>query len=390
MKKAINLLLSTIIIFTSTLEAKKNEDILVDNMNEFATSFYKTVEAKDICFSPYSLFSCLTMAYMGAKSTTALEMQKALHLTLSKSDLVEATSKIQNNLASPSLNIANALWVKTGLSLKNSYKNAMESGWAIGTKELEFRNQIACVNTINSWVAAQTNNQIDKLLLPGDLDPETKLVLTNAIYFKGEWRHVFKKELTEEASFYTSESKSSKVKMMQQINTFPYYEDEDLQFLVMPFTNKDNLRLASFFILPKNEGVEDFINAKSLQEILSRTQNNTVEVKIPRFKLKNRLTPRETLEKMGMKKAFCKSSDFSDISTEAQLEITKVIHEALFTCDENGVTAAAATGIVMGITSFKPDLRPSYRFLANKPFLFGIVDLDSGLILFFGKLSNPI
>ncbi len=392
MKKSINILMSLFLFCTPLLKAKTSEETLINNMNDFAFSFYSNSSAENVVFSPYSLFSCLTMAYVGAKEDTGLEMQKALNLTLNKTELTQATNAVKNALYSPSLNIANAIWVQKNLTLKTDYKNALTSGWEIEARELDFYNTINSTNTINSWVARETNDQIEKLFNPGDLDRDTKLVLTNAIYLKAQWQKPFNKANTKKGPFYKNSGEPTQVDMMNQTSLFPYFENEALQLLVMPFKSTDNLALATFFLLPKGDlkELESFLTGDSIEELLASTQNREVSVKIPRFKLKNRIKPEETLQKLGMGKAFARGANFSDITEEARLEITQIIHEAVFACDEAGVIAAAATGIAMGVTCVKPRPKIVFNFVADHPFLFGIIDLNSGLTLFLGKLQNPI
>ncbi len=392
MKKTINILMSLFLFCTPLLKAETSEETLISNMNSFAFSFYNSSSTEDCIFSPYSLFSCLTMAYVGAKADTRIEMQNALHLTLDNLELIQATNAVKNSLYSPSLHIANSIWVQKKLTLKMNYTNALTSGWEIEARELDFYNTINSTNTINSWVDRETNGQIEKLFNPGDLDRDTKLVLTNAIYLKAQWQKPFSKANTKKNPFYKKAGEATQVDMMNQTSVFPYFENEDLQLLVMPFKSKDNLALATFFLLPKGDlaTLEGFLTGDSIQELLGATENAEVSVKIPRFKLKNRILPKEILQKLGMGKAFAQGANFSDITEETGLEITQIVHEAVFSCDEDGVIAAAATGISMGVTCIKPKPKITFDFIADHPFLFGVVDLNSGLTLFLGKLANPI
>lgn len=242
--------------------------------------------------------------------------------------------------------------------------------------------------TINRWVEEKTENKIVDLIGPGVLDPLTRLVLTNAIYFKGQWDQPFNPEQTREGPFYLSDGKQAAVPFMRQIERFKYGETSNAQVLELPYSGNE---LAMTILLPKPDSsvskLEAAMEEDGVESILEALWPTRVDVRIPRFKFDAELSLGGCLQQLGVTDAFNDSAaDFSGMS-DTFLYITHVLHKAFIEVNEEGTEAAAATGIVVGVTSVPVD-SPKV-FIANRPFMFLIRDLGTGSILFMGRMTDP-
>jgi serpin B len=402
LKKAHSFLFGTLIascLFTNfSLADDSAPSQLVTDINEFAASFYShslhTV-------SPYSVFTCLSMAYVGAQGETAAQMAKALSLNVSQNQLPLKSGLLSDSLkANPSeyayeLNIANAMWLDLDTFILSDYRHAIQNEFNAKIESLNFKEAEKTVSIINEWTSNQTQGKIPRLLSSSDVSPSTRLVLTNAIYFKGSWVYPFKSENTHEAPFYVQANEAHSVKMMEQTESFSYNETDDFQLLCLPFSgsNDSGSRTACFFILPKASSslnaIEATLNAASFKSWMEGLESRTVHVKLPLFTVNYKSDLNQSLQDMGMSLPFTSKANFSGIDGLMDLYINKVIHQAYFALDEKGVTAAAATAITMNKTSIAPHPTLTIPFIADRPFLFGIVDLKSKVVLFLGKITDP-
>ncbi|MGC8970739.1 MAG: serpin family protein [bacterium] len=375
-----------------------NNDVntLVSGNNAFALDLYRrlSTEKGNIFLSPYSISSALSMTYAGAKGETAKQMAKVLRFTLPQEKLHQAfydlAKLLQSNTKDYRLSIANALWGQKGYKFLQEFIDITNKYYDAGFKEVDFINDIAREETrqmINKWVEDKTNGKIKNLLGPRDLNELTRLVLTNAIYFKGKWESQFDPKNTKDMPFYISEKVKVDIPMMYQKSEFNYKEDKDVQVLEMPYTGKD---LSMVIILPKPDvplsKVERSLTTKKLKNWLSTLSKREIEVYIPRFKMEKRFVLNDPLQKMGMVDAFDMiKADFSGMTPKPDLHISSVIHQAFIEVNEEGTEAAAATAVIMAT---KAVIMPTI-FRADRPFIFFIRDLRSGSILFMGRLVEP-
>lgn len=246
--------------------------------------------------------------------------------------------------------------------------------------------------TINDWVAEQTNNKIPKLLENGAIDEDTRLVLTNAVYFKGMWVKAFNEDETEEADFNKSDRETVKVDMMQRVDDeseFKYAEAEDVQILEMDYKGDD---LSMLVLLPSSESnintLENILTTEKLSEWKDQLEEQRVDVYMPKFKFETKYNMLGTLSAMGMPTAFSKDADFSGMTGEKELYVDKVIHQAVIEVNEEGTEAAAATGVVVEM-KFSEDDTSIPKFRADHPFIFVIQQKDTGNILFIGRVTDP-
>jgi len=234
-------------------------------------------------------------------------------------------------------------------------------------------------------VETQTKNKIKDLIPLGAIDDYTRLVLTNAVYFKGDWVLKFDKKKTKEADFKVSPEKTVKVQMMSLTGDkakFNYAETEQLQILEMPYEGDE---LSMLVILPKENLESIDINNKKLDELRGMLSERKISVYMPKFKFETKYFMSDDLKEMGMPTAFTSLADFSGMTGKKDLFISKVIHQAFVEVNEEGTEAAAATAVIMAKSiAFKSNI-----FIADHPFMFIIQQKATGNILFMGRVVDP-
>jgi serpin B len=376
-------------------EQKADVAALVKGDNAFAFNLYDQLRAKDgnVFFSPYSISTALAMTYAGARGDTADEMAKALHFTLSPDDLHRGEAALLAGLNGGGkqrgyqLNIANALWGQQGYGFKDDFLKLTQTHYGTGLRQVDFiSNTEAARQTINAWVEKETKDKIKELLREGVLKPTTRLVLTNAIYFKGDWASPFKKDQTRDEEFNTGTEKL-KAPMMHQSARFKYLESDGVQALELPYAGKE---LSMVVLLPKKADglaeMEKTLSAEKVSGWLGKLREQEVVVALPKFKTTCEYSLREPLEALGMRKAFGPTADFSGMNGKKDdLFISAVVHKAFVDVNEQGTEAAAATGVVVG----RKAVQVRAEFRADHPFVFLIRDTRNDSVLFLGRVSNP-
>jgi serpin B len=337
--------------------------------------------------SPYSLSAALAMTYAGASGLTASEMEKVMHYPkgLTHEGFWKMTKRMEeiNAKGKVKLAVANALWNRLKLhpdylAITKKYYNAEVY-------------PLTSEKPINDWASKNTNGKIPKVLEPGDITPLVKLVLTNAIYFKGDWMKTFDKENTQEAQFYQSNKSTSTCSLMVAKEIFKYAQFDGLQAIELPYSGDD---LSMVVLLPKRESslkqMLQSLNIKELDTQLRALKNQKVEVWLPKFKLETSYELKDDLMQMGMNAPFNRA-DFSKMTKDkTPLEISRIIQKAFVEVNEKGTEAAAVTVVMMATESSihrNEDLIPQFR--ADRPFLFLIRDKQTGAILFTGGVEKP-
>jgi serpin B len=323
-------------------------------------------------------------------------MTKALHLPEGAHAGFGSVIKSLNEEPDPkkrgfTLSTANALWAQKGYPWRPEYKKLVTDAYSAGLFDVDFLSASEeARGTINAWVEKETRDKIKNLLPQGSVTRDTRLVLTNAIYFKGDWQDPFKKEQTKDLPFTTADGKKVDAPLMHRVGGYQYAETDAFQVLDMPYTGR---RISMTVILPRKAdglaGIEKDLNAEKLAATLKTLRHEKqVHVHLPRFKVEKSFTLNKPLIALGMKSAFA-GADFSGMHTGGeQLDISAVIHKAFVDVNEEGTEAAAATGVVVGVTSAAPPPKPRY-FKADHPFLFLIRDHKTGSVLFMGRLETP-
>jgi serpin B len=289
------------------------------------------------------------------------------------------------------LHIANALWAQKGYRFLDEFLTLNQESYGAGVRRVDFKGATeAARRTINAWVEKQTRDKIKELLKRGILTSLTRLVLTNAIYFKGDWASQFDKKHTRDMPFRLSQGQSVRVPMMYQAHKFGYMEAPDFQMLEMPYKGDD---LSMVVLLPRKVGGLEAmcgkLKADELGARLSRIGRRRQKVRtwLPRFKLTSQFSLNQMLSSMGMVDAFTPGkADLSGMDGRKELYIQAVVHKAFVDVNEEGTEAAAATAVVVGLRSARPRI---LVFRADHPFLFLIRHNKTGTILFLGRVTNP-
>lgn len=360
--------------------------------NTFAFNLHNKIKSrtKNVFFSPYSISTAMAMAYEGSKDTTANEIRAVMGYSSDPTEMRSSYAFLHNRYnpetADYELNLANAFWVEQSYPFLVSYVETLKTSYASKANSLDFINDTeASRGTINRWVEENTNNKIVDLMPQGSITGNTRLVLTNAIYFKGNWKHQFDKSKTSVSKFFVSTDAVVNVPMMKQDDaSFNYYSNNDLQALEMLYKGE---QLSMLVLLPSDNDIsklDQYLNTESLSEIRQEMYLKSIEVFFPKFTFNSDFSLNNTLFEMGIEKAFTKEADFSGMDGTKNLSISSVIHKAFVDVNEEGTEAAAATGISVGVTAIETDV-----FKANHPFVFFIIDRENENILFMGVVNNP-
>ncbi len=351
---------------------------------------------ENLFFSPPGISTVLAMAYAGARGLTEQQMAATLHFTLADDALHAAFADQARNIADlqeqgdVTLTVANALWIQQNIELRQTFLDRMQQFYQANLFQVNFAEAYEAVRgKINAWVEEQTQHTISNLLPAGSVSALTRLVLTNAIYFKGNWEHQFERDATSEARFLTSPGRSVPVDMMQQQALVKYGEFDGGQIVVLPYAGDE---LAMVVLLPKAQdglgALQDKLSVDAVEAWLAQAALREVNVLLPKFRMTAQLSVSTALKALGMTEAFAENADFSGMVVDTQLHISEVVHKAFVDVNEEGTEAAAATGVVIGVTSvMEPQPIPEFR--ADHPFMFLILDKPSGTWLFIGRILNP-
>jgi serine protease inhibitor len=359
-------------------------DIITAN-NQFSFDLYKELSKSEenIFFSPYSISSALAMTYEGAKGKTADEMKAVFHFpdsNILRPNFAAVYNDINSGSTDYQLRTGNALWVQKDYPLLADYASTVEKYYGGKAANLDFMKETeSSRQTINSFIEQQTNNRIKDLIPKGMVDPMTRLVLTNAIYFKGTWKWEFDDTLEEDFNTPTIKVKAQMMRMNPEKVRFNFGENDKMQILELPYKGD----VSMLVILPA-AGI-DTIDLSKLDEYKAlMIETKLGGIYLPKFKFDTKYMMKDTLSAMGMPTAFNETSaDFSGMTGNEELYISAVIHQAFVSVDEKGTEAAAATGVIMMTKSAAPEK----VFRADHPFIFIIQKNDN--ILFMGRVVDP-
>lgn len=381
----------------STKDLPMNLDVLVKGNNAFAIDLYHQLRDREgnLFFSPYSTSTALAMTYAGARGQTATEMSKVLHFTLESESLHPAFASLIAELNTENqqgfqLSVVNRLWGQQGYGFLDSFAQLTQDYYGAALKEVDFINGTEeARRTINQWVEQQTQEKIQDLIAPDILDSLTRLVLTNAIYFKGTWANQFEPKLTRNEAFTVAPGQQVDVPMMHQEAAVGYGALDNLQVLELPYVGD---QIAMVILLPKKvDGLaelEQRLTLGNLENWLSSInydRNRCPErIGLPKFKINSAFEFKQILSKMGMASAFDdQTADFSGMNGRKDLFLKNVIHQTFVDVNEFGTEAAASTAVSGGVRC------SGNEFRADRPFIFLIRDRHSGSILFLGRVVNP-
>jgi len=374
--------------------------------NRFAYDLYPALAAipdnanRNLFCSPFSISTALAIAGEGANGKTADEILSVLHLpkdsATRRTGFAGLNARINNASADYTLRTANALWAEKTYEFLPSFTETARQYYSANTTNLDFAAAPEeSRSAINQWVLEKTEKKIRDLLPQGSINSLTRLVITNAIYFKGTWARQFDANLTRDADFTTSTGQITKVRMMQDSGEdakYWYAETADLQYIELTYSQKTERSLSMVVLLPKGNDLrlaEAALSESNLSALKESAQHRTVEVYFPKFRMETGYELAKPLSAMGMPTAFIAgSADFSGMDGTHELFISNVFHKAYIDVNEEGTEAAAATAVVMQLRG-APSGGKTPVFRADHPFIFLIRNNGSGEILFLGRVSDP-
>jgi len=374
---------------------------LVTGNSVFAFDLYQALREEDgnLFYSPYSISLALAMTYAGARGETAQQMADTLHFVLSQDRLHPAFNSLDIELGQRGegakgkddggfrLNIVNAIWGQRDYQFLTTFLDLLAENYGAGLRILDFANAPEESRiTINNWVSDQTEGRIEDLIPQGLISVLTRLVLTNAIYFNAAWQYPFSEDMTRDGPFYLLDGGEVTVPMMRQTESFGYTEGDGYQAVELPY---DGRELSMVILLPQAGQFEMFegsLDAQRVDAIVKDLKSRRVALTMPRFEFESGFSLKETLAAMGMPVAFSGGADFSGMTGNRDLFISDVVHKAFVSVDEAGTEAAAATAVVMELTAVPG---PPVEVTVDRPFIFLIRDIETGTILFVGRIMNP-
>ncbi len=370
-----------------------NEKAAVQSGNAFGFDLLKkltdTLGNKNLMISPLSISQALLMAYNGAEGETEPAFRQTMHLPATgRNEINKANKSLREALLNVdpkiTLNIANSGWYRNTFSVKQDFIDRNQTCYNATVRGLDFENP-SSVDAINNWVDENTNGKITKII--DRLYPEDRLLLINAIYFKGDWRNRFDKNATGPQLFYPETGNPFTVTMMHTTGTFSYYENEMIEALEMPY-GRANFSIV--VLLPKEgytlRNLLDTLSSETWSQWESgMVETEDVPVSFPKFEFEYNRALNDVLKSLGLSVAFSEGADFSGINDTEEIFISNVKHKTYIKVDEEGTEAAAVTSVTVGTTS----VGPGEPFVADHPFLFLIKEKYTHTVLFAGYVINP-
>lgn len=384
---------------------------LASGMNALAVELYRAARppGENFAFSPASISAAFSMLYAGAREDTAQELQRVFHFTLQERGLLEAHGAL---LAARDerceFESANSLWLGQDFKLKPEFQQLMSASAGASLEQVDFKKEPEPARgRINQWVADKTRGRIPDLIPTGAITPDTRMVLANALYFKGRWRERFEQERTRPARFRLLSGQQIQVPTMTRTGKYRLALQDSVRLLELDYECRG---ISLLLLLPETGEVEEgaqppprqgkkLTPAQALERLekeltvealakwtASLSPEQEVLVELPRFTLKGKLPLSEVLEKLGLRRTFTEGAQLQGISEDEAVALSGAFHQSFVKVDEEGTEAAAATAGVISITSAPP---PPPRFAVDRPFLFALRHKDSGALLFLGRVTDP-
>ena len=405
MEKAvwIALLLVTAIVISGTKAAETRQPgaadqaTIVNGNNQFALDLYGRLRIRDgnVFFSGFSISSALAMVSVGARGATAEELARTLRVPIGDARVHGLFAGVQRDVSSSAkqgseLLIANALWTQSGLPILPDFQSTATKTYGAGLTPVDFRRAPEKARSaINAWAERETRDRIKDLVPEGLITPLTRVVLTNAIYFKGVWKQPFPPAATRPDSFRLPRGERlDGVPFMTQSGRFRYLASDGLQVLDLPYGSGEQSMIV---VLPTRvDGLAELetrLTAGRVAELVATMTEDEVIVVLPRFKFTAEFLLKQALSGLGMTRSFAaRQADFSGITAAEPLVLSEVIHKAYVEVNEKGTEAAAATAAAVMTTSIR---RQPAVFRADHPFFFVIRDNTTGSLLFAGRFVVP-
>uniref|UniRef100_A0A672J151 Alpha-1-antitrypsin homolog n=1 Tax=Salarias fasciatus TaxID=181472 RepID=A0A672J151_SALFA len=347
---------------------------------EFALTLYKKLDAhtaagKNIFYSPISISAALSMVSSGARGDTRSQLMSTLgYAALNQTQVDDGYEHffhvLEHHQTNQQLDVGNIVAVKTGFQPSQQFVADIKQHYVGELHNVDFTNPEKAAAQMNKLIAGKTHGKIKDMVK--DLDPETVMMLLNYVYFRGQWEHPFEAKLTSKEDFHVDESTTVQVDMMKRTGRYDIYEDNDNHTTVVRLPYKGN---TSMIIVLPDEG--------KMKEVEDGFTMEVVDLSLPKFSISAEASLEQILEELGVTYAFSDFADFSGLSEDIKLVVSKVSHQAVLSVDETGTEAAAATTVELLPTSLPKSVK------LNRPFLVFIVDSSTESILFMGKINNP-
>ncbi|MBN8580080.1 MAG: serpin family protein [Anaerolineae bacterium] len=373
---------------------------LVDGNNAFALDLYQSLRSENgnLILSPFSISLALAMTYSGARGETEAQMAEVLnfsgqeqtHTAFNALDLAleDNPLTLDKDQEPMQLSIANSVWAEQTFTFLPDFLDTLSVNYGAGIHLIDFvNNPDPSRKEINKWVSNETKDKINNLLPENAVTPDTKMVLVNAIYFKADWLDPFDADDTYDGTFKLLDGSEVTVPMMGMYSSIAYTGREGFAVAELPYAGGTTV----MDLLVPDEGqfeeVESQLNDAFLKDALSNLQPLQLSLRLPKFKYESAFSLSDTLAGLGMPLAFDDGqADFSGMTDQQDLFIGNVIHKAFVAVDEKGTEAAAATAVIMeGATAMQPE----NMLYIDRPFFFFIRDVETGQILFVGRVLNP-
>ncbi|XP_050822014.1 serpin I2 [Gopherus flavomarginatus] len=373
-------------------------NLMADSITQLAVDLYQVLhcspEEENIIHSPLGVALLLGTVQLGAKGKALNEITQALKLQGNNDgeefSLLQTLFSVTSEKKEFTFNLANALYLQEGFIVKEQYLHSNKEFFQTAIKLVNFQDTKACTEAISTWVENKTDGKIKNIISSEEFGPLTRLILVNAIYFKGDWKQKFKAEATHEMDFTKRDGSVTKIPMMHlQLRTkFGHFSDNNVsyQVLELPYKGKE---FSLVLTLPLEdvtiEEVEKLITAQLIKDWFSETQEEDVEISLPRFKIEQTVNLQETLHSLNVTEIFSGGCDLSGITESSDIHISKAIQKVCIEVNEDGSEAAASSSTHMAaIMSMSHN-----QFVANRPFLFILKHNPTGSIVFMGRLANP-
>lgn len=377
---------------------------LADGNTAFALDLYQQLASQEgnLFYSPYSISSALAMTYAGAEGLTAEQMAAVFHFLENEDQLHAGFNALSQHLQSLAeldipedqgdpfqLNIANSIWGQQDFHFEEDFLDTLALNYGAGLRLLDYVNAPdESRQIINQWVSDQTQEKIQDLIPEGAVTPDTRLVLSNAIYFKATWMEPFEESLTENGIFFGLDGEEIEVPMMSLGSdaSLPYYQGDGFQAVALPYVGG---QVSMLVLLPDEGNFREFeagFSQDLLDTVVSELLFSPVQLTFPKFEFETEISLAKTLAAMGMPEAFSGAADFSGMTGDKDLFISDVFHKAFVGVDEEGTEAAAATAVIMKLTAAPEN---PIQLTVDRPFLFAIRDHQTNSILFMGRVVSP-
>ena len=373
-----------------------------DDINEFALDLYRKLAQQDgnLIYSPYSIYQAFLMVYAGANAQTKAEIAEVLDIDADEGEdvhnlmnalnvlLTTPPANLDENAQPLEFNVANALWVQQDIEFEKDFLDTLSANYNAGLRLVDFSKSEEARQAINLWIAAQTNDKIKDLIPEGVLDELTRLVIANAVYFKGAWQHRFDPANTADETFYALDGTEQTVEMMSNSYTGAALVFDDYQAVKLPYQG-GNYAMAAIMPTGDFSIFEETLDEDKIEDILKEFEGifGQVDLRMPKFEIESSFDLGEQLKALGMIQAFdSQLADLTGMSDEIDLYITDVLHKAYIDVNEEGTEAAAATVVSVGTTSMPAD---SWEITLDHPFIYVIYETTSNTIVFMGRFVAP-